>query len=151
MATHIPFRARNEQLFFLALAAVTAVAAVATTTMRLFSVFLWLVTVGLVGLSLLWERLRWACPLFMPPNIASQIHKGMDLRMSLGKGGSFTGWEAETLAVIDREWGKSSFQYQRFLHLQELCYPDPLIKLDWELDCLKGLPTTWFGPLEWQR
>jgi hypothetical protein len=151
MATHIAFRARNEQLFFLALAAVSAVAAVATAPMWLLSAFLWLVTVGLVALALFWERLRWECPLFMPPSIATQIRKGIDLRLSLGQAGNFSGWEAETLSEIDREWGKSSFQYQRFLHFTEMAYPDPLIKLDWGLDCLKALPTAWFGPPEWQR
>jgi len=133
----------NEHLFILALAAITAVAAVAAGPKNtLLGIFFWLLTIALALGAFGWDYVRWQ---FLSPKIREQIRKGFALRSNLDIK-RIPEWDTETLGAIDERYGKSSFQYRRFCDLSVSKYPDPLILLEWKLDCLKGLATTSFGP-----
>lgn len=143
-----PFRVQNEHLFTLALAAITAVAAVAVgPKSTVLAIFFWLLTIVLTIGAFSWDYVRWQ---FLSPKIREQIRKGFALHSNLDVK-RIPEWDTETLSAIDERYGKSSFQYRCFCDLSVSKYPDPLILLEWKLDCLKGLATTWFGPAQFKQ
>jgi hypothetical protein len=143
----LPYRIENEHLFLLALAAITAVAAVAVGPVSCaLAIILWLLTVALMVSAFCWDYIRWQ---FLTPAIKEQIRKGFALLSSLDTK-RIAEWDAETLGAIDEQYGKSSFQYQRFYILSESKHPDPVLLLRWKLACLKGLATAWLGPSDWR-
>ncbi len=138
-----PFRVENGHLFVLEFAAITAVIAIAVAQVSvLLAIVFWLLTGVLMLGAVCWDYVRWQ---FLSPKIREQINKGFALRQDL-QVKQVPEWDADTLCAIDERYGKSSFQYQRFSILTTSNYPDPLILLDWKLECLKGLATIWFGP-----
>ena len=111
------------------------------------AIFLWLLTIALMIGAFCWDYVRWQ---FLSPKIREQIKKGFALHSNLDVK-QIPEWDTETLRAIDETSGKSSFQYQRFYILSVSKYPDHLILLEWNLDCLKGLATVWFGPAQWKQ
>ena len=156
---HIPLRVSNEQIYFAALMAIAVMFMLAlvppfTGIRLLLFVPLAFLTFFLLLFAVFWEWFRWHPP-FTERAITEQIKKGLALKKHI-QAGELEKWSSEILETIDRYWQKSSFQYQTFSWLvypkseggsvYGSSYPDPLLKLEWRLECLKGLSTCWFGP-----
>jgi hypothetical protein len=151
---HVPFSVGNEGLFWIAFAAIVAVGAVAmphNTVGILFEILLWMAAIALVLMAFFWDHLRWHFP-FADRRLTIQIIRGMELRTNYAaEGGNHRQWGDNALDTLDTIWGKSSLRWRQFEELHSSSFPDPLIKLDWQIECLKSVSATWFGPKPWER